>query len=75
MSARASVGAEADSATLAAERACLAVITAYADLETAVSAVRSGAFDYVVKPFDAGPMERATAERSSWERSGRCPSA
>ncbi|MBC8115294.1 MAG: response regulator, partial [Candidatus Saccharimonas sp.] len=28
------------------------IITAYGDLETAVEAVRRGAFEYLVKPFD-----------------------
>jgi PAS domain S-box-containing protein len=39
------------------------VITAYASLETAVEAMRSGAFDYVTKPFDlarlSGTLSRA----------------
>lgn len=34
------------------------VITAYGDLETAVEAVRNGAFDYIVKPFDLAQMEQ-----------------
>ncbi len=34
------------------------VITAYGDLETAVEAVRNGAFDYIVKPFDLNQMEQ-----------------
>jgi two-component system nitrogen regulation response regulator GlnG len=34
------------------------VITAYGDLETAVEAVRNGAFDYIVKPFDLSQMEQ-----------------
>lgn len=35
----------------------IVIITAFGDLETAVSAVRKGAFDYVVKPFDAGKIK------------------
>lgn len=39
------------------------VITAFGDLETAVKAVKNGAFEYVVKPFDLaeirGAIERA----------------
>ncbi len=35
------------------------VITAYGDLNTAVSAVRKGAFDYIVKPFDLQKMQSA----------------
>lgn len=34
------------------------VITAYGDLQTAVEAVRKGAFDYIVKPFDLNQMEQ-----------------
>ena len=34
------------------------VITAYGDLQTAVEAVRNGAFDYIVKPFDLAQMEQ-----------------
>ena len=41
------------------------VITAYGDLRTAVAAVRQGAFEYIVKPFDAHRvqhvLERALA--------------
>jgi len=35
------------------------VITAYGDLKTAVKAVRNGAFDYLVKPFDLEKVQRA----------------
>ena len=35
------------------------VITAFGDLNTAVSAVRNGAFDYLLKPFDLVGAERA----------------
>jgi len=34
------------------------VITAYGDLQTAVKAVRNGAFEYIVKPFDLDQMQR-----------------
>ncbi len=34
------------------------IITAYGDLETAVEAVRRGAFEYLVKPFDLQIAER-----------------
>ncbi len=33
------------------------VITAYGDLQTAVEAVRQGAFEYIVKPFDLDKVE------------------
>jgi two-component system nitrogen regulation response regulator GlnG len=37
------------------------VITAYGDLQTAVDAVRRGAFDYIAKPFNAEKIKRALA--------------
>lgn len=37
------------------------IITAYGDLETAVEAVRCGAFEYLVKPFDLQLAERTIA--------------
>src|SRR6187402_3618625 len=39
------------------------VITAFGDLKTAVEAVRKGAFEYVVKPFDLADI-RAVIERA-----------
>ncbi|MEQ8787245.1 MAG: sigma-54 dependent transcriptional regulator [Pirellulaceae bacterium] len=39
------------------EGAPVIVITAYGDLETAVEAVRQGAYEYVVKPFDLDKIE------------------
>lgn len=36
----------------------IVVMTAYGDLETAVEAVRQGAFEYVLKPFDADKARR-----------------
>lgn len=43
------------------------VITAYGDLQTAVEAVRRGAFDYIAKPFDVekvkGALVRALVSR------------
>jgi len=38
------------------------IITAHGDLETAVKAVRGGAFDYLVKPFEL-PVVRRAIER------------
>lgn len=35
------------------------VITAYGDLKTAVEAVRNGAYEYLVKPFDLEKVQRA----------------
>jgi two-component system response regulator AtoC len=39
----------------------LIVLTAYGTVETAVQAMRDGAFDYVLKPFDGGEMELRVA--------------
>ncbi len=46
------------------------IITAYGDLATAVEAVRNGAFEYLVKPFDLSVAQRAierAVEASSLE--------
>jgi DNA-binding NtrC family response regulator len=52
----------------AAADAPVIVMTAFGDLDTAVRAVRAGAFDYLVKPFDlarvAEVVDRALAERA-----------
>ncbi|MFT3759424.1 sigma 54-interacting transcriptional regulator [Thauera sp.] len=34
------------------------LMTAYAGVETAVEALKQGAFDYIVKPFDVGDLKR-----------------
>ncbi len=44
-------------------RACagavpIVIVTAYGDLQTAVEAVRQGAYEYIVKPFDLDQVER-----------------
>ena len=39
-------------------RAPIIVMTAYGDLNTAVEAVRRGAFEYLIKPFDLATAER-----------------
>jgi two-component system nitrogen regulation response regulator GlnG len=51
------------------------IITAYGDLETAVEAIRRGAFEYLVKPFDLVTAERTIrhALRAA-EMAGRLPS-
>lgn len=38
--------------------ASIVIITAYGDLETAVQAIRGGAFEYLVKPFDLATAEK-----------------
>jgi DNA-binding NtrC family response regulator len=43
------------------ERGCeaqIVMLTAYASVSTAVEAMRSGAFDYIEKPFDADQLEQ-----------------
>jgi len=42
-----------------AGRVPVIVITAYGDLQTAVEAVRNGAFEYIVKPFDLQQVQQA----------------
>jgi two-component system nitrogen regulation response regulator GlnG len=37
------------------------IMTAYGDLNTAVTAVRNGAFEYIVKPFDLAHVQSAVA--------------
>ena len=48
------------------------VITAFGSLETAVAAIRAGAYDFVTKPFEmddlALTIERAVKHRSSAKR-------
>lgn len=52
----------------------IVVITAFGNLETAVRAVRNGAFDYLAKPFDleqaAAVMERALAQQREPQSAG-----
>lgn len=45
------------------------IITAYGDLETAVEAVRRGAFEYLVKPFDLQIAERTISRALSASKS------
>ncbi|MCE9546440.1 MAG: response regulator, partial [Planctomycetia bacterium] len=39
----------------------IVVVTAYGDLHTAVEAVKNGAFDYLVKPFDLDQVQAVLA--------------
>jgi two-component system nitrogen regulation response regulator GlnG len=41
-----------------APQAAVVIMTAHGDLQTAVEAVRQGAFDYIAKPFDLVQIER-----------------
>jgi two-component system, NtrC family, response regulator AtoC len=44
------------------------VLTAHGTVETAVEAMKTGAFDYLVKPFDAGEMEQRIARALAFRR-------
>jgi two-component system, NtrC family, response regulator AtoC len=46
-----------DVASTAAPETPIIMLTAYGTVETAVHAMRKGAFDYLLKPFDAGEIE------------------
>jgi two-component system nitrogen regulation response regulator GlnG len=62
----------------AAASAPIVVITAFGNLDTAVRALRNGAFDYLAKPFDleqaATVMERALAHRREAKTASPAPS-
>ncbi len=49
-----------------APQAPIVVMTAYGDLATAVSAVRNGAFEYMVKPFDLEVARRVIERAVKW---------
>jgi DNA-binding NtrC family response regulator len=53
------------------------VVTAFGDLSTAVEAVRNGAFEYLLKPFDLSAaqrvIERALSDGSLSDKGGDCP--
>lgn len=49
------------------------MITAYGDLETAVEAVRRGAFEYIVKPFDLALVERTISRALATSRGNADP--
>jgi two-component system, NtrC family, nitrogen regulation response regulator GlnG len=50
-----------------APAAPIIIITAYGDLATAVAAVRHGAFDYLVKPFDLQVARRVIERAVAWQ--------
>ena len=52
----------------------IVIMTAYGDLETAVEAVRRGAFDYLVKPFELKAAQRVI-ERALAMRAATTPAA
>jgi DNA-binding NtrC family response regulator len=58
-----------------ANAACYVIIvTGYASLDSAIAAVRLGAYDYLTKPFSLGQLDvilRRIADRESLERENR----
>lgn len=58
------------------DRTPVILMTAYAEVETAVEALRCGAFDYVIKPFDLDELnlivQRALQLQSMKKRSVIC---
>ncbi len=46
----------------------IVIITAYGDLATAVAAVRRGAFEYLVKPFDLHVARRIIERAMAWRQ-------
>jgi two-component system nitrogen regulation response regulator GlnG len=47
-------------------QAPIVIMTAYGDLATAVTAVRNGAFEYLVKPFDLQVAQRVIERAVNW---------
>ncbi len=61
-----------------ANPAChVVIVTGYATLESAIQAVRAGAYDYLAKPFSLGQLEvtlgRVSARIALEERASRVP--
>ena len=52
-------GAELTARARADEKTDVIIMTAYPDTESAVQAVKSGVFDYLVKPFNAAALRRS----------------
>ena len=52
------------------------LFTAYATVESAVEAIKSGAYDYIPKPFTASQLhlviERALQQKNWWKKTGSC---
>jgi len=49
------------------------IITAHATAETAIEAMKQGAFDYLVKPYDLGELRRAVERALELSRLSRVP--
>jgi DNA-binding NtrC family response regulator len=68
-------GLEVLSTARAANASCsVVIITGYASLDSAIQAVRLGAYDYVTKPFSLGQVDvilRRVEDRNALERENR----
>jgi DNA-binding NtrC family response regulator len=68
-------GLEVLAAARAANASCsVVIITGYASLDSAIQAVRLGAYDYVTKPFSLGQIDvilRRVEDRNALERENR----
>jgi len=68
-------GLEVLSAARTANASCsVVIITGYASLDSAIQAVRLGAYDYVTKPFSLGQIDvilRRVEDRNALERENR----
>ena len=68
-------GLEVLTAARAANASCsVVIITGYASLDSAIQAVRLGAYDYVTKPFSLGQVDvilRRVEDRNALERENR----
>lgn len=61
-------------ARLANPSICVVIVTGYASLDSAIEAVRAGAYDYLTKPFSMGQLQvvlRRVAERLELETENR----
>jgi len=59
---------------LANPSACVVIVTGYASLDSAVEAVRAGAYDYLAKPFSTGQLQvilRRVSDRLELETENR----
>jgi two-component system response regulator AtoC len=63
-----------EAARAASTSTCVVIITGYASLDSAIQAVRLGAYDYLTKPFSLGQIDvilARVAERSALEAENR----
>ena len=48
-----------------ADKPMVVMMTGYGTVESAVSCIRNGAFDYIIKPFSAEQIERASTKAAT----------